>query len=278
MQGQSDDTPIDVGADLFGRWLDDEQHGATEDGPVQAAAADPVAVDLQQRWEQAKAVLLKRWPKTAAPMVNELADQAEAAVAVGDLAALGGLEVSAGVLTALTAPLTDSGSKLARQAAGGVVAEAAGAGVSIGSPVGPGAERVRQHASAVARLIAAGYASGAAKVGLQLAGADPREVRDAVAEHLTELGTSENGLVGENIGSLLSAAQFAGRLAVLEQHPAAQYESVESLDKSVCKPCAETSGRVYKTLKQALADYPGSGQMRRCEGRSRCRGFVRPRW
>jgi hypothetical protein len=199
--------------------------GADEQNDVKAAAADPHAALLQQQWEQARDDLLKQWPAAAQPMVDELAGQAEAAVAAGDVAQLGDLEASAGVVSALAAPLNTSSSKLARQAAAGVVAEAADAKVSIAAPPNAGAERVRQTADAVARIISHGYAAGAAKVGLQLAGADPVEVRDAVAEALAELGKSENGLVGENIGSLLSAAQFAGRLAVLEQHPAKSYRA-----------------------------------------------------
>lgn len=247
-----------------------------ESDDVQAAAGDPHAALLQQQWEQARSDMLKRWPATAQPMVDELAGQAEAVVAAGNLAQLGDLEASAGVVSALAAPLNGSGSKLARQAAAGVVAEAADAKVSITAPADAGSERVRQTADAVARLISHGYAAGAAKVGLQLAGADPVDVRDAVAEALAELGTSENGLVGENIGSLLSAAQFAGRLAVLEQHPARSYRATEINDKNECVNCREVDGRTYKTLRAALVDYPGGGHFRECLGRQRCRGYPKP--
>jgi hypothetical protein len=250
--------------------------GADEQNDVKAAAADPHAALLQQQWEQARDDLLKQWPAAAQPMVDELAGQAEAAVAAGDVAQLGDLEASAGVVSALAAPLNTSSSKLARQAAAGVVAEAADAKVSIAAPPNAGAERVRQTADAVARIISHGYAAGAAKVGLQLAGADPVEVRDAVAEALAELGKSENGLVGENIGSLLSAAQFAGRLAVLEQHPAKSYRATEVNDQHECVNCREVDGREYKTLRAALTDYVGGGHYRECLGRSRCRGYPKP--
>jgi len=259
---------------LFGD--DDPGDGEPGGAPVHAAAADPHAALLQQQWEQARADLLKEWPKTAQPLVDELAGQAEAAVAAGDLAQLGDLEASAGVVAALAAPLSASGSKLAKQAAAGVVAEAADAKVTITAPVDAGAERVRQTADAVARIISHGYAAGAAKVGLQLAGADPVDVRDAVAEALEALGKSESGLVGENLGSLLSAAQFAGRLAVLEQHPAKSYRATEVNDAHECVNCREVDGREYKTLRQALADYVGGGHYRECLGRTRCRGYPKP--
>jgi hypothetical protein len=245
---------------------------------VKAAAVDSDAERIQAQWDTAKARLLRRWPKLAAPMVDELADQARAAVGAGDLALLGELQVSAGVVAALAVPLRKSGTDLAVEAAAGVVEEAAAQDTIITAPDEPGVDRVRQHADAVARIIAAGYASGAARTGLQLAGSGPQEVRDEVERHLTELGTSVNGLVGDNIGQLLSAAQFAGRLAVLEENPASEYEATETLDRNTCPTCFRTHQKRYPTLRAALADYPLSGQRLGCEGRGRCRGFVRPRW
>lgn len=242
---------------------------------VRAAAGDADAQRIQQQWDDAKARLLKRWPKVAQPMVAELAEQAEAAVETGDLARLGELQVSAGVVAALAVPLRKSGTDLAEQAAAGVVAEAAEQGTDIASPDAPASERVEQHADVVARIIANGYASGAAKTALQLAGASPAEVRTEVERHLTDLGVSVNGLVGDNISSLLSAAQFAGRLAVLEEHPAATYTATETNDRSRCGPCADVDSKTYKTLGAALRDYPLSGAYKQCEGRSRCRGFIR---
>ncbi|WP_203834013.1 phage portal protein family protein [Actinoplanes campanulatus] len=234
------------------------------------------AARIQQQWDQAKARLLRRWPKLAAPLVGELADQAQAAVEVGDLGLLGQLQASAGVVAALAVPLRKSGTDLAAEAAAGVVAEAAAQDTVIDVPAEPGADRVQQHADAVARIIAAGYASGAARTSLQLAGAAPQEVRNEVERHLTELGTSVNGLVGDNIGSLLSAAQFAGRLAVLEENPATAYRANETPDRNTCDPCKAINGTEFQTLRAALAAYPLSGQHAACEGRSRCRGFIVP--
>lgn len=252
--------------------------GDESDPLVLAAAGDPHAALLQQQWEQARADLLKAWPTTAQPLVDELADQAEAAAKGGDLSKLGGLEASAGVISALASPLAESGSKLAKQAAAGVVAEAAEAKVTISAPANAGAERVRQTADAVAQIIARGYASGAARTSLQLAGSDPAEVKAEVKRQLGELGQSQGGLVADNVGALLSAAQHAGRLAVLEQHPAQAYVANEHNDDgNRCKPCGEVDQKSYATLRAALADYPSSG-FRRCLGGSRCRGHISPQW
>lgn len=244
---------------------------------VQAAGGDTDAERIQTQWDTAKARLLRRWPKLAGPMVEELARQAEAAVAAGDLVLLGELQVSAGVVSAVAVPLRQSGTDLAAEAAAGVVEEAAAQDVDIVVPVEPGAGRIVQHADAVARIIAAGYASGAGRIALQLSGAGPQDVRDEVERHLADLGVSVKGLVSDNIGGLLSAAQHAGRLAVLEQHPVRAVIAVETNDKSRCQPCAEAANRRYPTLATALKDYPVSGN-RSCFGRGRCRGFLRAEW
>jgi hypothetical protein len=247
---------------------------------VKAAAVDPEAARIQAQWEQAKADLLAQWPATAQPMVDELATQAEAAVEADDLGALGALAVSAGVIATVALLLTSTGTALAVEAAAGVVAEAAAQAVDITAPGGPGAVRVRQTADAVAQIIASGYASGAARAALQLAGADPAEIRAAVESALTDLGLSQNGLVGENVGALLASAQYAGRLAVLEAHPADSYVAVEANDgPSRCKPCSDIDSKTYQTLTEGLIDYPNAGgTFRHCKGRDRCHGHLRPNW
>lgn len=250
-------------------------------GPI--PGSKPTDVDaqaLQDQWAKAKADLLKKWPATAQPMVDELAGQAETALANNDVGSLGSLAVSAGVLAAVSLVLTGAGSALAVAAASGVIAEAAAQDVDVKTPSKPGAERVRQTADAVAGVIASGYASGAARTALQLAGAKPAEVRAAVAAHLNDLGATASGLVADNIGPLLASAQYAGRLAVLEAHPAGSYVAVEANDgPSRCQPCAKIDGTSYGTLAEGLADYPNAGgTYRHCEGRDHCHGHLRPVW
>lgn len=242
---------------------------------VRAATGDGDANRIQQQWEQARADLLEQWPQAAQPMVDELADQAQTAAEQNDLGSLGELAVSAGVIAALALLLDESASALAVAAASGVAAEAAAVGVVITVPALAGAVRVRQTADAYARIIAAGYAAGAARAALQLAGASPAEIRAAVEQHLTDLGASTGGLVGDNLGALLSAAQHAGRLAVLEAHPAKAYEAVEVNDRNRCTVCAKADGHRYRTLAAALKDYPAAGN-KSCLGGLRCRGFLRP--
>jgi hypothetical protein len=238
---------------------------------------EPDYAAIQQQWVDTQAGLLEQWPGMAQPMVDELTAQAQTAASGGDIAALGTLAVSAGVVAAVSLMLGGGATGLAVEAASNVVAEAAAQGVAVVAPDRPGTDRVQQTAEAVAALIAAGYSSGAAKTALQSAGADPDVVAAAVRAHLDELGTSTNGLVGENVGALLSAAQNAGRIAVLEAAPAATYVATEQLDSNTCLPCAGAHGTEFSTLEAALAVYPASGN-RSCLGRGRCRGFVRAVW
>ncbi|MEU4558540.1 DUF935 family protein [Actinoplanes sp. NPDC023936] len=240
-----------------------------------AADPEPDHAAIQEQWEQAKADLLNGWRKTAKPMVDELADQAEEAAASGDLAQFASLAVSAGVIATLSLPLGDKGSKVAKQAAAQVIAEAAAQDVDIDAPDEPGAERARQTADVVASLIASGYAAGAKRAALLNAGANPAEVRDAVRSHLDELADSSNGLVGDHIGGLLSAAQNAGRIAVLEQTPARRYRAVEVNDTNRCEACADVDGTEFPTLAKAVAAYPIAG-FGECAGGMRCRGFLFP--
>lgn len=246
-------------------------------GFVPAAPGADTAQQLQQQWTTAKTSLLEQWPQTAQPMVDELADQAQDAADSGDVSALGALAVSAGVLAAVALVLNGKSKGLAGLAAAGVVAEAAAQDVVVTVPAQAAAERVRQTADAFARIIASGYASGAARAALQLAGADPASVREAVQEHLADLSGADAGFVADNISALLSSAQHAGRLAVLQQHPASAYAAVEINDQHRCRPCADISGHQYRTLAAALEDYPANGY-RRCLGGQRCRGYVRPIW
>lgn len=248
-----------------------------------AAAEDPEpATDfaaLQQEWEQAKADLLAEWPTAAQPMVDDLTAQVEAAVEADDLGALGTLAVSAAVVAALSALIGDAGVGLAVTAAAGVVVEAAAQGFDIAIPDSPGEGRARSAASALAGVIAAGYATGAARAALQVAGpdVDPVVVGDAVRQHLAELGTSEAGWVADNIGGALTAAQNAGRTAALEVAPPTHLVADERLDRSTCGPCRQISGTVFNSLADALVAY-GTGGYSGCEGGLRCRGIAVPYW
>jgi hypothetical protein len=251
--------------------------------PMNASAGDEgdEADAHQAAWESARDELLSAWPETAAPMVDDLVTQVEDGISAGDIAALGALAVSVAVVAGVTEALTASMLSLAGTSAGQVVEFAARQGVTIGVPDDPGAGQVGQVAEVTAALIASGYAAGAARKALLLAGpdADPVEVAAAVRAHLDEFGTSTAGLVGDNVGGALSAAQNAGRAAVFEaaDPQPKSYRAVESLDKNTCVNCSDAAGREYPTLADALMDYAAVG-LKSCLGGLRCRGFIHAVW
>ena len=77
---------------------------------------------------------------------------------------------------------------------------------------------------------------------------------------------------------ILAAVTFTDISIVIESNPADSYEASERNEKNRCDPCSTVNGKSYGSLEEALADYPMSGTYHACEGRSRCRGFIRPVW
>lgn len=255
---------------------------ASGQGALFAAAGDDDsdgAAEHQQGWEQTTAAILAAWPVVAAPLVDDLADQAADASKSGDLTRLAEIAATVAGLAALVDALTPSFVGVAAESAGHVLALAASAGVTVRKPTKPGAVVAAQLAEVTASLIAAGYAQAATRAALQVAGGTRTEVRTAVAATLTDMGTSEAGLVADQIGAGLTGAQNAGRVAVFEAagRKLAGLRSVETLDKNTCVNCAAANGREYPTLTAALEDYPVGG-LKTCLGRGRCRGFLAPIW
>jgi hypothetical protein len=270
----------EVGSGVFAKTGRTPRPVAGEQMALFAAAGDPPEPDfaaIQQQWQQARTDLLQQWSATAQPMVDELAAQAQRAADHGDLGALGTLAVSAGVLAAVALVLNRKGTRLAKQAAAGVVTEAAAQRVTITAPGNAGADRVRQTADAIAGIIASGYASGAARAALQHAGADPAAVRAAVESHLTDLSVTDRGFVADNISALLSASQNAGRLSVLQKAKGARFQAREVNDTAECDPCRGVDGTVFESLADAVKAYPVAG-FGDCKGGLRCRGGIFPIW
>jgi hypothetical protein len=238
-----------------------------------AASAEDDAERVQAEWAAAVAAALAAWPLLSGPMVAELVALAAAAVMSGDVGGLAGLTVSAEVVEALVADLAARMTTLAGHAATQVVVEAAAQGVTV-EPVTPDEGRLAQVAAVTASLLAAGYASAAARRAMNT----PAEaVAETVRAALTEMGAAERGMVADHLSAAMSTAQGAGRLAVLEANPPAMLRASEVNDKSECAACKETDGRTYASLAEAAADYGPAGMVR-CAGGTRCRGFLVPIW
>jgi hypothetical protein len=82
----------------------------------------------------------------------------------------------------------------------------------------------------------------------------------------------------EQLGAAMSAAQAAGRLAVLQAAPSAQvYIATEVLDDNCCQPCREVDQTEFPTLDKVEEAYPG-GLFADCLGGDRCRGTFYAMW
>lgn len=250
-----------------------------------AAAAEPDQPDQQQQAEQSQAAwvagvaaVLAAWPDDSTPLVDGLVAAVRAAVESGDVAALADITTPADVVDALAEALVETALPLARDAAEQVAAaRTAQVGTATPVPDGHGEDRVRQVAAVTARLIANGYASAATRQALQVAGQSPKQAAEAVRAALVDIGTSQQGLVADQVGALLSAAQNAGRAALFARHPPTQLTALEHNDRNACAPCKDISGSTFNSVAEAVAAYPVAGYVH-CEGGHRCRGQLIPRW
>jgi hypothetical protein len=93
-------------------------------------------------------------------------------------------------------------------------------------------------------------------------------------------GLSETSL-SDQLGAAMTAAENAGRIAVLEAAPesagSATYSASEILDKNTCVPCQDIDGTDFVDLADAESNYPTGGFIE-CEGGMRCRGTVIATW
>jgi len=79
------------------------------------------------------------------------------------------------------------------------------------------------------------------------------------------------------LGEAMSAAQNAGRIAVLEAAPPATYYATEILDDRTCQPCQSVDGKAFNSLDDAEDAYPGGGYAD-CLGGGNCRGTIYAVW
>jgi hypothetical protein len=108
-----------------------------------------------------------------------------------------------------------------------------------------------------------------------------RPTDQIAAEVDRELATVDDTTVRAAVGSAMTAAQNAGRHAVMEAAPPAQsYVASEILDRRTCEPCKDIDGRTFTSLDGAVAEYPVMGY-RDCTGArygNACRGFIIAVW
>lgn len=248
---------------------------------VRLAAAEPRAATalettagidhdaLQQAWEAALDDLLEQWPDITAAQLDELAAQIEEAVD-DDPAALGLLTVgAAGASAALLAAMT----AVADQGVSSVMSEARAQGVSVDRPDTPDQTEL---AEAIAAAMAASTASTAGRTAAQdlQDGVTGAAVAAGVRAHMESL---TDRFLRDQLGGALSAAQQAGRFAVLEVAPIGEWYASERIDANTCGPCRQIDQTRFDTLEAARMAY-GTGKYASCLGGVRCRGQVFATW
>lgn len=278
----------------------DEDHDIPLTGdPVTAAAGplrrDPTALEVESRadfaavhhqWEAATARGVSALASTTAAWRLDLRHQITQKLAADNPEALPDLTLS--TLDA-TSTLTSLMEEYAVQAGRTCQREAESQGVKVPDWSLPedaltaaiSGRRLLRSVAQLASDLAAGTLLQAAKrklAGLLRSSATAEQVAAEVDRELA--GVDDSG-VRAAVGQAMTAAQNAGRLAVLEAAPPAHsYVASEILDRRTCDPCKSIDGRTFATLDAAVAEYPVMGY-RDCTGArygNACRGFLVAVW
>lgn len=263
-----------------------------------SAGLDPGLI--RQEWQDATSMLVEAYKAQAlTPLRASLVDQIVTDLTAGRLDRLGSLPVDAAAAADLVQGAMEA---LALTAANRMRQEAAAQGVTIPGDVKINMKRLGQLASARSVMLGRYLAQQASTKALQVSAADgqqppppakklaPADVGAAVALFLE--GLSDRS-VRDQLGASLTAAQHAGRFAVLELAdelgigvgitseggtPAGPaYIATEIEDDNICSPCRDIDGTTFPDLAAAEGAYPVGGYIG-CAGGDRCRGTIFASW
>lgn len=142
-----------------------------------------------------------------------------------------------------------------------------------------GQRLLRSVAQMTSDLLATNMVQSARRFVTGMLGRDttPEALASAVDERLQE---GQEQAVQGPIGTAMSAAQTAGREAVLQVAPPGDYYASEILDRNTCGPCKEVDGEQFGDLERAIKAYPVMGY-KDCVGPkygNACRGMIVARW
>lgn len=270
----------------------DEQRPAADDRETRAPAArirnegsEPWDYDLdgvQRAWERALAQLLREWRNITAQQRRDLLAQIRDHVSGGNLEQLASLAVDS---EQAAEKLAEALTEMARIGGQQVVAEAAAQGVEDMAVAAVGASPLNVVASTVAAMLASEIALTAGREALRVAatGASADDVADAVQSRISN--DEIEGQAERALGSALTGAQNAGRLATFRAGPVAALYANEVMDSSTCNPCREVHGRWLgntdgSDFTQIELTYPLGGYVG-CVGAkygNSCRGTVTGVW
>jgi 2'-5' RNA ligase len=113
--------------------------------------------------------------------------------------------------------------------------------------------------------------------GLFAKDASPETIASEVDRALAD---AQESLLKGPVGTAMSAAQTAGRQAVLQAAPPGEYYASEMLDRNTCAPCRAVDGEQFGSLEIAVKAYPVMGY-KDCVGPRyghSCRGMIVARW
>ena len=240
--------------------------------------------DMDRRWKETVNGTMGSLASIMYTWRYDLREQIVQAMANDDANALNNLELS----TDKAEELLYSTMKVMAQRSGEAMArEAQSQGVdvpnwsiedepSLTAAVG-GTEMLRGIASVTANLLGSNLIQSAKRRAMALL--PSRRSPDAVADSVSrDLAALSDRPVRDAVGGAVTAAQNAGRLAVLSVVPQPSvYVASEALDQNTCKPCKAVDGTEYASLSAVQAAYPGGGYIS-CQGGGRCRGTFFAVW
>jgi len=243
-----------------------------------ASGFDPVS--HQQDWQRALDNLMSAYSAIVHTQRTSLVDQVTAAMDAGKIGRLTQIAADSSHGASL---LIDAMVSAWHAAARAMIGEAASQGVTI-EPNKVKLPSLGTIAEGRASLAAAWLASQASSRSLRLiqpevpVEAQAASVSNDVANFLAGLSSSQ---LRDHMGAALTAAQNAGRVAVLQAAPesagTARYVASEILDRNTCEPCQHEDGHEFASFAAAAEAYP-TGGYKLCAGDLRCRGTVVALW
>jgi 2'-5' RNA ligase len=252
-----------------------------------ASRADFASVYTE--WEAATAGAVKALKSVTAAWRLDLRQQITRDLADGDIDAVLGLSLDQ---QAATATLLDLMEEFAIKSGRACQREAEAQGVRVPNWSLPDGDEDAVTAAltgrrllvSVAELVSdlmSGALLTAAKRKLSGLLRSSRPTEQIASEVDRELAEVDDSSVRASVGSAMTAAQNAGRHAVMDAAPpASSYVASEILDNRTCGPCKTIDGRTFATLDAAVAEYPVMGY-RDCTGArygNACRGFLVAVW
>jgi hypothetical protein len=244
------------------------------------AASGFDAEQHQQQWQTALDALMAAYQGVVAAQKTDIVDQVVACLEQGNVAQLATItaDASGGVQVLLNAMINAW-----HAAVNAMIGEAASQGVQISAAdvIMPALDQIAAGRVAFASTYMAQQGGSRAMRNVQPAKPAKDQATSAAEDVSAFLDDLSSRSLRDQLGGALTAAQNAGRVAVLKAAPAsagtATYTASEILDVNTCKKCQDEDGHQFESLAAAEEAYPTGGYIN-CQGDLRCRGTVVAIW